>query len=289
MRITLRQLEVFMAIAKSESTTRAGQILSLSQSAVSASLHELEQQLNVQLFERIGKRLMLNENARLLFPRALAMLEQAQELETLFVGGRSKLKLGASTTIGNYLLPKVVASYNHDFPAINLILNIGNSAEVVMAVANFDVDIGFIEGPCHRPELEVKPWFRDELAIVVGAEHPLAQGYCSSQEIAAADWILREEGSGTREVMDQLLLPHFGHLHLVMEMGNSEAIRQTVLEGKNISCLPLQVIQHHLARRELVRLPHPTLFRQLYLIRHKQKHLSQGLQTFLDICSRQLR
>ena len=151
-----------MAIAKSESTTRAGQILSLSQSAVSASLHELEQQLNVQLFERIGKRLMLNENARLLFPRALAMLEQAQELETLFAGGRSKLKLGASTTIGNYLLPKVVASYNRDFPAINLILNIGNTAEVVMAVANFNVDIGFIEGPCHRPELEVKPWFRDE-------------------------------------------------------------------------------------------------------------------------------
>lgn len=263
-------------------------MLSLSQSAVSASLHELEQQLNVQLFERIGKRLMLNENARLLFPRALAMLEQAQELETLFAGGRSKLKLGASTTIGNYLLPKVVASYNRDFPAINLILNIGNTAEVVMAVANFNVDIGFIEGACHRPELEVKPWFRDELAIVVGAEHPLAKGNCTSQQIATADWILREEGSGTREVMDQLLLPHFGHLNLVMEMGNSEAIRQTILEGKNISCLPLHVVQHHLARGELVRLPHPALFRQLYLIRHKQKHLSQGLQAFLDICNRQL-
>ena len=99
MNITLRQLEVFLAVIDTQSTTRGAEKLSLSQSAVSSALADLENQLGVQLFERAGKRLIVNENARLLFPRAQALLEQAQELENLFADGRSILKIGASTRL----------------------------------------------------------------------------------------------------------------------------------------------------------------------------------------------
>lgn len=284
MRITLRQLEVFLAIARSESTTRASKELSLSQSAVSAALHELELQLNTQLFERIGKRLLLNENARLLFPRAQAMLDQAQELEQLFSRGKSRLAIGASTTIGNYLLPPVISRYHDVCPETNLTLKIANTAEIVSAVASLEVDAGFIEGPCHCPELEVIPWCKDELVIVVGNNHPLAGRFkLSTSDIAHGDWILREAGSGSREVIDQLLLPHLGSLNLVMEMGNSEAIRSMLLHHSHISCLPLSVVTGELQRGQLYRLSHPPFFRQLYIIRHQQKHLSAGLQTLLSL------
>jgi Transcriptional regulator len=284
MRITLRQLEVFLAIARTESTTRASKELALSQSAVSAALHELELQLNAQLFERIGKRLLLNENARLLFPRAQSMLDQAQELEMLFSRGKSRLAIGASTTIGNYLLPPVISRYHCTYPETNLTLKIGNTAEIVSAVASLEVDAGFIEGPCHCSDLEVMPWCKDELVMVVGNTHPLAKHtLITTTDIAHGAWILRETGSGSREVMDQLLLPHLGSLNLVMEMGNSEAIRSTLLHGNHISCLPLSVVNGELERGQLHRLSHPPFFRQLYIIRHQQKHLSAGLQTFLAL------
>ena len=284
MRITLRQLEVFLAIARTESTTRASKELSLSQSAVSAALHELELQLNTQLFERIGKRLLLNENARLLFPRAQAMLDQAQELEQLFSRGKSRLAIGASTTIGNYLLPQVISRDHCAYPETNFTLKVGNTAEIVSAVASLEVDAGFIEGPCHCSDLEVMPWCKDELVIVVGNNHPLArEPKITNTDIAHGAWILRETGSGSREVMDQLLLPHLGSLNLVMEMGNSEAIRSTLLHDRHISCLPLSVVNGELERGELHRIAHPPFFRQLYIIRHQQKHLSAGLQTFLSL------
>ncbi|VTP70620.1 putative DNA-binding transcriptional regulator [Proteus vulgaris] len=112
MRITLRQLEVFTEVLKSGSTTQASQQLALSQSAVSASLTDLESQLGVQLFDRVGKRLVTNEHGRLLYPRALSLLERATEVEQLFQAGNGALRIAASTTIGNYILPQMLGNFS---------------------------------------------------------------------------------------------------------------------------------------------------------------------------------
>ena len=158
MHITLRQLEVFAEVLKSGSTTQASQMLALSQSAVSAALTDLEGQLGVQLFDRVGKRLVVNEHGRLLYPRALALLEQATEIEQLFREDNGAIRVYASSTIGNYILPEVIARYRRDFPTLPLEMSVGNSQDVINAVIDFRVDIGLIEGPCHNVDIIAEPW-----------------------------------------------------------------------------------------------------------------------------------
>jgi len=287
MHITLRQLEVFTEVLKSGSTTQASVVLALSQSAVSAALADLEGQLGVQLFDRVGKRLVINEHGRLLYPKALALLEQAGEIEQLFRHDGGALRIAASSTIGNYLLPAMMAHYRQDFPNVPLELNVGNSQDVIGAVADFRVDLGLIEGPCHMPELVTQPWQDDELVVFAAPDSPLAQRPLSLEALANAPWILRERGSGTREVLDHLLLAHLPHFQLVMELGNSEAIKHAVRHGIGISCLSRRVIGEQLAAGTLVELqvPLPPLTRTLYLIHHRQKHISNALARFLSYCT----
>lgn len=286
MHITLRQLEVFTEVLKSGSTTQASVVLALSQSAVSAALADLEGQLGVQLFDRVGKRLVINEHGRLLYPKALALLEQAGEIEQLFRHDGGALRIAASSTIGNYMLPEMIARYRRDFPATPLELNVGNSQDVIVAVADFRVDLGLIEGPCHMPELVTQPWLEDELVVFAAPDNPLTRQPPTLEALANAPWILRERGSGTREVLDHLLLAHLPHFQLVMELGNSEAIKHAVRHGIGISCLSRRVVAEQLASSALVELPVPLppLRRTLYLIRHRQKHVSNALQRFLSYC-----
>ncbi|MDV5357363.1 LysR family transcriptional regulator [Kosakonia sp. SMBL-WEM22] len=286
MHITLRQLEVFAEVLKSGSTTQASQRLALSQSAVSAALTDLEGQLGVQLFDRVGKRLVVNEHGRLLYPRALAALEQASEIEQLFREANGAIRVFASSTIGNYILPEVIAHYRRDFPELPLELSVGNSQDVITAVADFRVDIGLIEGPCHAAEIIAEPWLEDELVVFAPPSSPLLQSEVTLEALAAAPWILRERGSGTREIVDYLLLSHLPQFQLGMELGNSEAIKHAVRHGLGISCLSRRVIAEQLETGTLVEvpLPLPRLVRTLWRIHHRQKHLSSALTRFIRYC-----
>jgi DNA-binding transcriptional LysR family regulator len=285
MHITLRQLEVFAEVLKSGSTTQASQMLALSQSAVSAALTDLEGQLSVQLFDRVGKRLVVNEHGRLLYPRALALLEQATEIEQLFREENGAIRVYASSTIGNYILPEIIAHYRRDFPQLPLDMSVGNSQDVINAVADFRVDIGLIEGPAIRPRSSRNPG-EDELVVFAPPDSPLLQEDVTLARLAAAPWILRERGSGTREIVDYLLLSHLPEFHLGMELGNSEAIKHAVRHGLGISCLSRRVIAEQLEAGSLVEVPVPLprLVRTLWRIHHRQKHLSSALNRFLRYC-----
>ncbi|ATA24342.1 LysR family transcriptional regulator [Brenneria goodwinii] len=286
MHITLRQLEVFTEVLKSGSTTQASVVLALSQSAVSAALADLEGQLGVQLFDRVGKRLVVNEHGRLLYPKALSLLEQSAEIEQLFRRDNGALRIYASSTIGNYLLPAMIARYRQDFPEIPLELHVGNTQDVITSVSEFRVDLGLIEGPCHHPDLVTQPWLEDELVVFCAPTHPLARQTLSLSALAEVPWILREQGSGTREVLDHLLLAHLPRFRLVMELGNSEAIKHAVRHCIGISCLSRHVIAEQLESGVLMELsiPLPKFMRTLYLVHHRQKHLSNVLQRFLSYC-----
>ncbi|MGX9742555.1 DNA-binding transcriptional regulator YeiE [Pseudocitrobacter corydidari] len=286
MHITLRQLEVFAEVLKSGSTTQASQMLALSQSAVSAALTDLEGQLSVQLFDRVGKRLVVNEHGRLLYPRALALLEQATEIEQLFREDNGAIRVYASSTIGNYLLPEMIGRYRRDFPDLPIELSVGNSQDAINAVADFRVDIGFIEGPCHSADIVAEPWLEDELVVFAAPDSPLLEGEVTLARLSAQPWILREKGSGTREIVDYLLLSHLPQFRLGMELGNSEAIKHAVRHGLGISCLSRRVIAEQLESGKLVEVtvPLPGLNRTLWRIHHRQKHLSNALLRFLRYC-----
>ncbi|SFU41190.1 DNA-binding transcriptional regulator YeiE [Xenorhabdus koppenhoeferi] len=287
MRITLRQLEIFAEVLKSGSTTQASLQLALSQSAVSASLTDLEGQLGVQLFDRVGKRLVTNEHGRLLYPKALALLERAGEVEQLFKLELGALRLAASSTIGNYMLPEMLSKYRQDYPDTPLELNISNTEDVIKAVVEFRVDLGLIEGLCHDPELITQPWMKDELIVFSSPESTLLQRQLTVEDLINGPWILREKGSGTREILDHLLFSQIPRFNIAMELGNSEAIKHAVQYGMGISCLSRRVVQEQLNNGTLTELVLPGLHlnRTLYLIYHRQKHMSNALKKLLSYCN----
>ncbi len=301
MRLTLRQLLIFTAVADTGSTTAAGERVALSQSATSGALNELESLLGAQLFDRIGKRLLLNDNGRALLPQARALLDGAQEIESQFGLGSmgastaplvTRLRVGASTTIGNYVLPALVAGYSRAWPGAAVDVVIGNTRDVAAAVTRLEVDIGLIEGPCHETELRIAPWQEDELVIVAAPTHALVQAGAQARvplrALRQARWLLREPGSGTREAVEHVLLPHLHHLNGDMQPGSTEAIKQAAVEGLGLACLSLCAVQDlvTLGRLVVLRTTLPRLTRRFYLVQHRQKRLSGNLQRFVAHCER---
>jgi len=298
MRITLRQLAVFIAVADAGSTTAAGGRVALSQSATSAALNELEAVLQARLFDRVGTRLVLNDTGRGLLPQARAVLDGAAGIERDFgiaAGARdaaapSLLRVGASTTIGNYLLPTLIAEWRRARPDAQVDVAIANTAAVAAAVARMEVDIGLIEGPCHEPELAVRPWREEELVICAAPSHPLLAGDpARNLDVAAlrqAAWLLREPGSGTREAVEQALQPHLHQLREGLRFGGTEAIKQAAVEGLGLTCLSLFAVRDLIALGRLVRVRTtlPRLARRFWLVHHGRKQFSRGLAAFVDFC-----
>ena len=287
--LSLRQWQVFVTVADAGTTAAAGEQLALSQSATSAALNELEAQLPAPLFDRIGRRLVLNAQGRALLDPARALLVGAADLEALagvgvpVAGGSAplQLRIGASTTIGNYLLPARIAALLTDHPRAQVGLRIGNSADVVAAVQRLEVDLGLIEGPCHESGLQVLPWQRDALVIVAAAGSALGR----APDLAAARWLLREPGSGTREAVEQALLPHLHHFARSMQLGSTEAIKQAAVAGLGVACLPGHAVADLVALGTLRILdtPLPPLSRQLWVVRHPGKRVPAPLAALLGL------
>jgi len=284
-RLTLRQLDIFRAIAQQGSTTSASLALALSQSATSAALHELENSLQVRLFDRVGKRLVLNDNGQRLLPQAIRLLEAAAEIEDGFQHSApvARLKVGCSTTIGNYLMPMLIPLLGKQAPGVQVDVVMGNSADIARQAAQLSIDIGLIEGPSQLPELSIQPWFEDELVIIGASNHPLAQQtQVSLDDLRNASWLIREDGSGTAEEVVQLLVPRLGPWKNARQIGSSEAIKRLVAAGVGISCLSYWVVSDLISEGKLVLLNHPipAQKRQLYAVHHRGKFISRALAEF---------
>ncbi|HEY8908505.1 MAG TPA: LysR substrate-binding domain-containing protein [Rhodoferax sp.] len=301
LRLTLRQLQIFAAVADCGSTTAASIELALSQSATSSAINELERLLSLALFDRVGKRLLLNDNGRTLLPQAQAMLDCAMAIEQTAKDGLAQaqsLRIGASTTIGNDVLPKLLGQFlqqQHDqSSAWQSHIVIGNTEAVCDAVAAFELDIGLIEGPSHQPMLTMTPWLQDELLVVCAPDYPrvsdLEKAGAGATETAAmsldalreAVWLLRELGSGTRETTDHLLLPYLHSYRRSIVMGSSQAIMQAAAEGLGLACLSQWVVGDFIAagRLQAVSTPLPRMTRQCYLVVHQDKRPTPALQRF---------
>jgi DNA-binding transcriptional LysR family regulator len=294
MTLTLRQLEIFRAIALRGSTTAAAHSVPLSQSATSAALNELEGNLGVRLFDRVGKRLLLNDNGRVLLPAALAILDGARTAaESFSRKGEARagdLRLFASTTVGNHLLPPLLARFSDLHAGMQLQMRIGNTQDVVEAVREFDTDLGLIEGPCHCASIRVIPWLQDELVIVAAPGHELSiaarRGRLTAVQLGRALWLMREPGSGTREAVEQALLARFLSLPPSMTLGSSEAIKNAVAAGLGVSYLSRYVVQDLVAakRLQILNAQLPKLTRHFTIIHHEKKILSDSLRRFIAHC-----
>ncbi|MDF1644007.1 MAG: LysR family transcriptional regulator [Pseudomonadales bacterium] len=293
MRYTLRQLQVFLAIAHQQNVSKAAVQLNLSQSAASSALKELEQQFDLQLFDRIGKRLQLNEQGRLIRPKAERLLAEAVELEQALSeqADTSNLRVGATLTIGNYLAVNIMAEMMRQQPDAHINLEVANTSTISQKVLNYDLDIGLIEGELQNTDLEVTPWRDDELAVFCSPEHPLVKKVLANRRITdkdllAVNWILREAGSGTQQTFERAMHGILPNLKIVHELQHTEAIKRAVEANLGIGCLSEITLKEEFERGTLVRLPVPqrNFKRSFYFIIHNQKFQSAGIHKWISLC-----
>ncbi len=291
MKYTLKQLQVFLAIAHHENVSHAALELAMSQSAASTSLKELEQRFDLELFDRIGKRLQLNEQGILLRPQAEALISQALELERKLdqhtdIG---KLRVGATLTIGNYLAIGIMAGFMNEHPQARLELTVENTAAIASRVRNFELDIGLIEGELQESDLDVSYWRDDELALFCSPQHQLAgKSELTEADLLAATWIVREQGSGTRQAFDRAMAGILSNLNLRLELQHTEGIKRAVEAGLGVGCLSKIALEEAFKRGTLVSLsaPHRSWTRKFYFILHRHKYLSNGVRSWMEHCQK---
>lgn len=261
--ISPRQLEVFVGIADAGSVRVAAERLHLTQPAASMALAELERHLDVPLFARDRGRLHLNERGRDLLPLAREILERLDEMcrrasdEPDQLQG--ELRLGASNTVGNYLVGDLLGAFARTHPQVSVRLEVDNTHGIVAAVREHRLDVGCVEGMVMQPDIEVRPWRNDKLVVCARPDHPLARHtHLRAAHFAGASWIMREPGSATRALCERALatLPPG---ETVLELGQTEAIKQAVIAGLGLACLPEVAVGDAVAAGRLVVLKTPFL------------------------------
>lgn len=287
--ISPRQLEVFTAVAAAGTVRAAAERLSLTQPAASMALAELERQLDAPLFARERGRLHLNDYGRELLPLAQEVLERLEELQRR-AGGRphtlsGELRLGASNTVGNYLVGELLGDFVAAHPQVAVRLTVANTDTIVAAVLDHSLDLGCVEGPVAHADIEQRPWRADSLVVCARPDHPLARRRrLRPVDFAGARWILREHGSATRALSERALatLPDG---ETVLELGQVEAIKQAVIAGLGIACLPAVALTDVVATGRLAVLPTPflNLERRLTLILHRAKYRGALIEAFLVV------
>lgn len=291
MQFTFRQLEVFLAIAKTGNLTKAAEQLYLSQSAASSALKDLERQLNVLLFDRIGKKLQLSDMGNQLRPRIEGLMAEASDIENSLLRNDDigQIKIGATMTVGSSLTIQMVSEHIDLYPESKVSLELNNTENIVEQVLNYEADMGMIEGEVNHANLSVRPWRDDNLNLFCSPDHALAsKDKLTEGDLLNAKWVLRETGSGTRQTFDRAMHGLLTKLNIILELKDTDAIKRAVRHNIGISCLSKLSIEEELERGDLVQLHFNKLNfkRKFYLIMHKQKKITAGLKKWFDLCER---
>ncbi|TAM11412.1 MAG: LysR family transcriptional regulator [Nevskiaceae bacterium] len=291
MAMNLHHLAVFHAVAELGSVSAAARVMHISQPAVSRELKALEDRLSVRLFERRPRGMRLTEAGALLedFATRIFTLERGAESAVRdFLGVRTgSLEIGASHTLGTYLLPRWIAVFARRYPDIHVALDVENTAAVARGVREYRYAFGFIEGPAPEDGLEVVTLAEDEVVPVVAGSDALAQRPPeTAQALADVPVLLREEGSGTRLVLERNFHKRGLQLRCVGQINSAEALLRAVEAGAGVAWLSRVGVAEQLASGRLVQLPAHGLHvrRQLRLVRLRERYLSPAADAFVKLC-----
>ncbi len=290
--MNLYHLRVFQTVAEYEHITRASEELILSQPAVTKIVQSLEHEIGLELIERHGRRIVLTHAGHMLHNYARRMFALEREMEEALAVLRDveagEVTLAANTTTGVYLLPPIVARYRARYPQVTLRINILNSHEIIEQILNWTLDFGLVEGDPSTlpPGLHVEVFAQDELVLVVGSGHRWSGlDELSPEALREGELLLREQGSGIREVIEHALLLHRVQIRPLFALSDNEAIKQMVLRGVGAAIVSALAVQHELASGDLIRIPISgvDLRPQLSLVRRTDKQLSRAAQAFCDL------
>lgn len=288
-RMTLEQLRVFVAVAERQHMTRAAEALHLAQSAVSAAIAGLETRHGAKLFHRVGRGIELTNAGTLFLNEARAVLARAEVAELVLaeLGGlqRGTLSIHASKTIASYWLPRHLVAFRRAHPAIDIRLSVGNTAQVAAAVHEGLAELGFIEGAIDDPMLVTTEVARDQLVVVVGADHPWSGvGRIGMAQLVDTEWVLREPGSGTRSEFETALESagiSLKDMKIALELPSNEAIRAAVEAGLGATAISGSVaapgLEAGLLHQVEVVLPE----RAFHAVRHVERYSSVAADRLL--------
>nr|WP_237721281.1 LysR substrate-binding domain-containing protein [Vibrio fluvialis] len=259
----MKQLAVFEAVADCGSVSAAADKLALTQSATSMSLAQLEKMLGRPLFERQGKQMALTHWGMWLRPKAKKLLQDAQQIEMGFYDQHllsGEIRLGASQTPAEHLVPDLISIIDSDFPEIRIELGVKSTQGVIEGILDYKYDLGIIEGRCDDNRIHQEVWCRDHLTVVASAHHPFAKrDVVSLAQLEQAKWVLREHGSGTRKTFDSSIHKLIADLDVWREYEHVPVLRSLVANGSYLTCLPYLDVERYIQSGQLVALNVPEL------------------------------
>jgi DNA-binding transcriptional LysR family regulator len=297
--LKLRQIETFCELARQGSLALTAERLSLTESAISVSVHELEKQLGESLFNKQGRRLVLSDRGRELLPQALELMERAESFGDIGNTNRTQaLALGATRSIGPHLLPRLISDFERHLIGGSRLaapeaeiepsavakrhyeLFVQNSEAVLGRLAERSLDMALVEGEVLDPALHKQTWLSDQLVIFCRAGHPLLSRKQRLKSIHTASWALREPGSGTREIFLRALAPILPTLNIEVETSDNLTLSEIVSTSDRLGCLSRRVIANELETGKLVEIKaqdlapglEQRLIRSLWIVTHPQRH-----------------
>jgi DNA-binding transcriptional LysR family regulator len=292
MSITLRQLEIFIAVAETAQVTKASKKLFVTQSAVSMALAELENQLGGSLFDRHGRSLLLNERGRYLLPLSKEIICQVGNVENIMSEKNDtlsgKINVVASTTIGDYILPYLIGAFKRMHPQVHINMLVHHTRYAESLVLDGKVEVGFVEGHVHNPDTVKRLWFKDELVVIAGPTDPLSHKstFDVNNDFTNTRWIMREKGSGTVAIFRDKLKDYQDQINVIMEMGHPEAIKKAVESGVGLACLSSLTVCREVEHGWLKTLQFEgvDMKRKLHVISRKNLKMNDTLAEFLAFC-----
>lgn len=289
--MTLDQLRIFIQVAERQHLTQAADVLALTPSAVSASIKALENQYGTELFNRVGRRIELTEAGRIFLNEARATINSARaaELTLRELGSmkRGTLNIHASQTIASYWLPPLMMRFHHQYQQIEINLIVGNTQQVAQSVNDGIADLGYVEGRVSDAMLNVQTVFEDQIVVVVGPDHPWANGASiAPAELVNASWIMREPGSGTRAALEEILAAvgvNMADLMVALTLPSNEAVRSAVMSGRFATLVSKFVVDVHLKAGFLNQVNVSFPPRAFYSLTHQARYKSKAAQAFEEI------
>ncbi len=293
-----RRLQVFHAVARQLSFTKAAEVLFMTQPAVTFQIKQLEEHFNTRLFDRGHGRISLTPAGELVLAYAEKILGLSGEMDVRLaemtgeVGG--SLLVGASTTIAEFLLPRILGEFKSKYPNVRPRLIVANSESIETRVAEHTIDIGFIESPSHQPNLQTEVCCEDELQVICNPKFPLARlKEVAPQHLVDHPFVSREPGSGTREFTEVYLRKHgvdIDHMMPVMELGSPVALLEVVETGLGYAIASRTSVMKSLRLGDLVSIPlKPRLTRKLSMVYPKEKFRSRLVTAFVDFATEKLK
>ena len=287
--MNFRKLKIFYETAIHLNMTRVAKDMYISQPSISQSINELEAELGAKLFDRIGKKLFLTHEGEVFFNYTRRILNLYDEgfktIRDFNLNEKGKIVIGASTTIGIYILPEIIKEFSSNYKDIEISLIIENTKNIEKLILENKVDFAYVEGDVHSDEIKREVVWKDELVFICGDKNDL-RNYRSieGRTLENQKLIMREEGSGTREHTELFLKKNKIKFTTFLELGNTEAIKKIVEANLGIGCLSYRVVEDKVKSGELFmfRLLEGKIERDLYIISHNDKFISNNMKTFIE-------